>query len=66
LFDEILPPDVLLYAGSQNSSNFSILGGVLDQNVLFSTFDLENDLENDGQGQTVSRSKYEKRVLSEN
>jgi hypothetical protein len=52
-FDEILPPGVLLYAGSQNSSNFSIFGGVLDQNVLFSTFDLQND----GQGQTVSRSK---------
>jgi hypothetical protein len=57
-FDEVLPPDVLLYAGSQNSSNVSILGGVLDQNVLFSTIDLEND----GQGQTVSRSKYQKRV----
>jgi hypothetical protein len=25
-FDEILPPDVLLYAGPQHSSNFSILG----------------------------------------
>jgi hypothetical protein len=40
-FDEILPPDVLLYAGTQNSSNFLIFGGVLDHNVLFSTFDLE-------------------------
>jgi hypothetical protein len=56
-FDEILPPDVLLYAGTQNSSNL----GVLDQNVLFSTFDLEND----GQDQIVSRSKYQKRVVSE-
>jgi hypothetical protein len=34
-FDEILPPGFPLAAGSQNSSNFSILGGVLDQNVLF-------------------------------
>jgi hypothetical protein len=34
-FDEILPPNVLLYAGTQNSSNISILGVVLDQNVLF-------------------------------
>jgi hypothetical protein len=25
-FDEILPPDVLLYAGTQNSSNVLILG----------------------------------------
>jgi hypothetical protein len=41
-FDEILPPDVLLYAGTPNNSNISILGVVLDQNVLFSTFDLEN------------------------
>jgi hypothetical protein len=34
-FDEILPPDVLLYVGTQNSSNISILGGVLDQNCSF-------------------------------
>jgi hypothetical protein len=47
LFDEILPPGVLLYAGSQNGSNISILGGVLDQNVHVSSTDLEND----GQGQ---------------
>jgi hypothetical protein len=60
-FDEILPPGVLLYVGTQNSSFFSILGGVLDQNVLFSTFDLENV----GQGHTFSRSKYQKRVVSE-
>jgi hypothetical protein len=52
-FDEILPPGIPLNAGSQNSSNFSILGGVLDQNVLFSAFDLEND----GQGHIFSRSK---------
>jgi hypothetical protein len=25
-FEEILPSDVLLYAGTQNSSDFSILG----------------------------------------
>jgi hypothetical protein len=25
-FDEVLPPDVLLYVGTQNSSFFSILG----------------------------------------
>jgi hypothetical protein len=57
-FDEILPPDDLIYAGSQNSSIISILG-VLDQNVLFSTFDLENDC----QGHTFTRSKYQKRVV---
>jgi hypothetical protein len=33
--------------------------GVLDQNVLFSTFDLEND----GQGHIFSTSKYQKRVV---
>jgi hypothetical protein len=49
-FDEILPHDVFLYVGTQNSSFFSILGGVLDQNVFFSTFDLENYC----QGQTFS------------
>jgi hypothetical protein len=60
-FDEVLPPDVLLYAGTKNSSNDSIFGGVLDQNVLFSTFYLEND----GQGHAFSRSKYQRRVVSE-
>jgi hypothetical protein len=55
-FVEILPPDV----GTQNSSNFSIFGGVLDQNVLFST----SDLENDGHCHKFSTSKYEKRVVS--
>jgi hypothetical protein len=60
-FDEILPPDVRLNAGTQNSSNISILGGVLDQNVLFSTFDLENYC----QGQIFSRSQYQKRVMGE-
>jgi hypothetical protein len=60
--DEILPPDVLLYVGTQNISFFPILGGVLDQNVLFSTSDLENYC----QGHTFSRStKYQKRVVSE-
>jgi hypothetical protein len=34
-FDEILPPDVLVDAGTQNSSHISILEGVLDHNVLF-------------------------------
>jgi hypothetical protein len=34
-FDEILPPDVLLDVGTQNSSFFFRFGGVLDQNVLF-------------------------------
>jgi hypothetical protein len=60
-FDEILPPGVPLNAGTQCSSHFSISGGVLDQNVLFSTFDLEND----GQGHIFSRSKYQKRVVGE-
>jgi hypothetical protein len=55
-FDEILPPDVLLYAGTQNSSNFSILG-VFWTKMYF--------LENDGQGHTFSRSKYQKRVVGE-
>jgi hypothetical protein len=55
-FDEILPPGVPLATGSQNSSHFFDFGGVLDQNVLFSTFDLENYCE----GQTFSRSKYQK------
>jgi hypothetical protein len=40
-FDQILPPDVLLYVGTQNTSIFFDIGGVLDQNVLFSTFDLK-------------------------
>jgi hypothetical protein len=40
---------------------FSILGGVLDQNVRFSTFDLEND----GQVHIFSRSQYQKRVEDE-
>jgi hypothetical protein len=40
LFDEILTPDVLLYVETQNSSFFFDFGGVLDQNVLFSAFDL--------------------------
>jgi hypothetical protein len=56
-FDEILPPDVLLYVGTQNSSFFSIL----DQNVLFSTFDLENYC----QGQIFPRLQYQKRVVGE-
>jgi hypothetical protein len=45
-FDEILPSDSLLYAGTQNSSNFSILGpigGRFGSKCTFSTFDLEND-----------------------
>jgi hypothetical protein len=58
-FDEILPPDVLLYLATQNSSNISILGGVLDQNVFFSTFDLENYC----QGHIFPRSQYQKRVV---
>jgi hypothetical protein len=41
--------------------HFFHFGGVLHQNVLFSTFDLENYC----QGQTFSRSKYQKRVVSE-
>jgi hypothetical protein len=60
-FDEILPPDVLLYAGTQNSSNNSILGGVLDKNVLFSTFDLKKYC----QGHIFPRSQYQKRVVGE-
>jgi hypothetical protein len=51
-FDEILPPGVPINAGTRNSSHFSILRGVLDQNVLFSTIDLEKD----GQGHIFSRS----------
>jgi hypothetical protein len=41
-FDEIFPPGVPLNAGTQNSTHFFDFGGVLDQNVRFSTFDLEN------------------------
>jgi hypothetical protein len=48
-----LPPGVPLNAGSQDSSIVFDFGGVLDQNVLFSTFDLEND----GQGHIFSRSR---------
>jgi hypothetical protein len=59
-FDEILPPDVLLYVGTQNSSFFDF-GGVLDQNVLFSTFDLENYC----QGQIFPRSQYQNGVVGE-
>jgi hypothetical protein len=60
-FDEILPPGVPLNAGTQNSSYFFDFGGVLDQNVLISTFDLENDC----QGHMFSRSKYQKRVVGD-
>jgi hypothetical protein len=35
--------------------------GALIENVHFSTFDLEND----GQGHTFSRPKYQKRVVGE-
>jgi hypothetical protein len=59
-FDEILPPDVLLYVGTK-IVHFFDFGGVLDQNVLFSTFDLENYC----QGQIFSRSQYEKGVVGE-
>jgi hypothetical protein len=34
-FDEILPPDVLLYAGTQNSSIFSILGAFWTKMYFF-------------------------------
>jgi hypothetical protein len=34
-FDEILPPDVLLYAGTQNSSDFSILGAFWTKMYFF-------------------------------
>jgi hypothetical protein len=61
-FDEILPPDGLLYVGTQNSSNFLILGVFWTKMYCFSTFDLEND----GQGHTFSRSKYKKRVVMKN
>jgi hypothetical protein len=60
-FDVILPPDVPLYVGTQNSSFFSILGAFWTKNVLFSTFDLDNYC----QGHTFSRSKYQKRVVGE-
>jgi hypothetical protein len=60
-FDEILPPDVLLYVETQNSSFFFDFGGVLDQNVLFSTFDLENYFK----GQIFPRSQYQKGVAGE-
>jgi hypothetical protein len=60
-FDEILPPDVLFYVGTQNSSFLFDFGGVLDQNILFSTFDLENYC----QDQIFSRSQYQKRVVGE-
>jgi hypothetical protein len=59
-FDEILPPDVLLHAGTQDSSNCSISGRI-GPKCTFSTIDLEND----GQGHTFSKSKYQKRVVSE-
>jgi hypothetical protein len=60
-FEENLLSDVRLYVGTINNLNLSILGGVLIENVLFSTFDLEND----GQGHTFSRSKYQKRVVGD-
>jgi hypothetical protein len=60
-FDEILPHGVLLYVGTQNSSFSFHFGGVLDQNVLFTTFDLENYC----QGQIFPRSQYEKGVVGE-
>jgi hypothetical protein len=40
-FDEVLPPDVLLYAGTQNSSFCFDFGGALDQSVLFSPLTLK-------------------------
>jgi hypothetical protein len=60
-FNEILHPGVLLYVGTQNSSFSFDFGGVLDQNVLFSTIDLENNC----QGQIFPRPQYEKGVLGE-
>jgi hypothetical protein len=50
-FDEILSPDVLLYAGTQNSSNVSNWGRFGPKCTFF-----DFDLENDGQGHTFSRS----------
>jgi hypothetical protein len=41
--------------------HFFDFGGFLDKNALFSTFDLENYC----QGQTFSKSKYQKRVVNE-
>jgi hypothetical protein len=41
--------------------HFFDFGGVLDQNVLFSTFDLENCC----QGQIFPRSQYQKGVVGE-
>jgi hypothetical protein len=61
LFHEILPPDVLLYAGIPNSSHFSIFGAFWTK-MHFSNFDLENDCH----GHIFSRSKYQKRVVGEN
>jgi hypothetical protein len=34
-FGEMLPPGVLLYAGTQNSSNFSILGAFWTKMYFF-------------------------------
>jgi hypothetical protein len=60
-FDEIFSPGFPLNAGTQNSSHLSILGDVLDKNVRFSTFDLENYF----QGQIFPRSQYQKGVVGE-
>jgi hypothetical protein len=57
-FDEILPPDVLLYVGTQNSSFFSILRGVLEKNVLFSNLTLKITVKvKHLQGQNIKRAQ---------
>jgi hypothetical protein len=59
-FDDILPPDVLLNVGTQNSSFFSILGAFWIK-MYFFDFDLENYC----QGQIFPRSQYQKGAVGE-
>jgi hypothetical protein len=61
-FDEILPPAVLLYVETQNSSFFFDFGRRFGPKcTFFSTFDLENYC----QRQIFPRSQYQKRVVGE-
>jgi hypothetical protein len=60
-FDEILPPDVLLYVGTKNNSNISILGAFWTKMYFFRPFDLENYC----QGHIFPRSQYQKRLVGE-
>jgi hypothetical protein len=56
LCDEILPPDVLLFAGTQNSSHFSILGVFWTKMYFFPPLTLKMTVKvKHFQGQNIKR-----------